>query len=662
MKRLFCLAIFLLLFQLNPSAFSMAHAFRDTVSVETGVSPRGLAVGHVLGTHDLNLITANFGTSTFIGNSVPSTLLNPQNFSLQVYSFNSGGLSLVSTIATADCPRGLCTADLSGSGTQDILVTCHDSNLIQVFEWQSGKFVKIDEQPTLKMPVGVSAGFTKPGGPLMVVVANFEADSLSLFEVKNGKLGKRTDVPVSAGPLQVAIGDLNGDGLNEIAVACLKANKIDILSMPSTNTGDEIASYSVAQSLTLPDGCSPSSLKIADLNGDGKLDLVATDYNKNAISIFLQQKNGTLAPQPLVSTSGNRPNGLTVANLNHDGGKEIIVANRDSDSLDIFQMMGGQFQLVQTLKVANDTDSSFGPVEVAVLSSPQGEPNIVTSHMRSNSIKVLQMTDVLLSPTYTATMTATSTPTKTSTNTATLTATSTPTNTATKTATMTSTSTPTKTTTNTATETSTSSPTRTATNTATTTDTTTPTKTPTNTATMTDTSTPTKTTTNTPTMTGTSTPTQTPTKTATMTSTITFTRTPTGTPTVTNTPTPTRTFTMTNTPTKTPTAVPTETYTPTSSGLLQLAVAGPNVSKNGAPIKFMINLGSNAAVQLKLFNLTGKAVFSETIQGNAGLNTITWQLKNNGQIPVASGLYVYTIQVNNGSQTVTTRGKVAVLH
>jgi len=76
----------------------------------------------------------------------------------------------------------------------------------------------------------------------------------------------------------------------------------------------------------------------------------------------------------------------------------------------------------------------------------------------------------------------------------------------------------------------------------------------------------------------------------------------------------------------------------------------------------MINLGSNATVHLNLYSLTGGGVFSEAIDGNAGMNIITWLLKNSAQANVASGIYIFKIQVNDGSTTVTKTGKVLVLH
>ena len=130
----------------------------------------------------------------------------------------------------------------------------------------------------------------------------------------------------------------------------------------------------------------------------------------------------------------------------------------------------------------------------------------------------------------------------------------------------------------------------------------------------------------------------------------------------TSTPTRTPTPVVTSTATITPTETVTITSTSTSSTLLLSAVAAPNISKNGEPINFMINLGYSASIQLNLYTIMGEEVYSDTIQGNAGLNTINWLMKNKAQTSVASGLYIYAIEVNNGYEKSTTTGKVLVFH
>ena len=372
---------------LAPAVLLAGSTFQPAVSLGTGISPRGVATGDVFGNGNKDLIVANFGSPTFIGQSTPASILSLGNSSLQIFVPSASGLVLGATIPTGFSPRGLSTFKLKGEA-DDILVTNYDANLLQIFGWQGGKFAKMDEAPTLNMPVGVAAGFTRSGGVPFVVVANYGANSLSIYPVKNGKLGKRTDIPVDGGPTQVAIGDLSGSGFNEIAVVCLPADKIDLLAVKS----DDPSTYAPLPSINLPAGSSPSDIKLADFNHNGKTDMVVSDFSTNSITVYLQQAGGTLLAQAPLATSGSHPNGLTVADLTGQGTPDIIVANRDSNSLDIFQWSGLQFALSQTLKVSQDAAVTFGPVEVAALDvTGQGNMALATSHMSSNSLKVLAM-------------------------------------------------------------------------------------------------------------------------------------------------------------------------------------------------------------------------------------------------------------------------------
>ena len=377
-----------------------SNGFLPATSLTAGTSPRGVAVGNVFGNGTQSLVVANFGSPTFIGQSTPASILGAGNSNLEIFSPSPSGLQLVETIPSAASPRGVALFDRSGSGRQDIFATAYDAGLLQVFSWTGGRFAKADEAPTLNMPVGVAVGLTRAGGAAFAAVADFGSNMVSIFPLRDGRLGKRTDIAVDGGPTQLAIGDLSGNGSNEIAVVCLPSNKIDILSLTSANE-DNPASYAMAQTLSLPPGGAPSDLRIADLDNSGKQDLVVADFSKNAVFLFTGRKGGALSLLPPLSTSGSHPNGLTVADLYGDGQKEIIVANRDSDSIDLFQpSFGGQYQLSQTLRTSDEINGSFGPVEVAALDATgSGKMDLVASHMRSNTVKVLtQPADTAASP------------------------------------------------------------------------------------------------------------------------------------------------------------------------------------------------------------------------------------------------------------------------
>jgi sugar lactone lactonase YvrE len=277
------------------------------------------------------------------------------------------------------------------------------------------------------------------------------------------------------------------------------------------------------------------------------------------------------------------------------------------------------------------------------------------------------------SPTYTYTQTYTQTPSPTFTNTVTPTSTKTNTPTHTFTKTPTSTDTPTPSGTPTDTRTPTNTPTITFTRTRT--DTPTPSGTPTHTFTVTDTRTPTKT----PTVTATRTKTDTPTSsgTPTHTFTVTDTRTPTRTPTHTATPTPTKTSApgpevivsddskavegsrLTSTPTSTPTNTPTPTP---GNALLSSVVAEPNISQNGEPIRFLVKLNQAGQIKLSVYSVASEEVYQTTMQGSAETNSLVWDLENQVDQKVASGLYIFVLQANEGSGVVSKIGKVVILH
>jgi hypothetical protein len=110
--------------------------------------------------------------------------------------------------------------------------------------------------------------------------------------------------------------------------------------------------------------------------------------------------------------------------------------------------------------------------------------------------------------------------------------------------------------------------------------------------------------------------------------------------------------TATATPTISPTATP---------NAASFALAAPNLSRNGEPIQFQVNLDQASTIHLILFDLTGEQVFAENVQGRPGENSLGWNLENQNGSQVASGLYVYAVSAQGGDQLKTARGKVAVL-
>ncbi|HUO57705.1 MAG TPA: FlgD immunoglobulin-like domain containing protein, partial [bacterium] len=110
--------------------------------------------------------------------------------------------------------------------------------------------------------------------------------------------------------------------------------------------------------------------------------------------------------------------------------------------------------------------------------------------------------------------------------------------------------------------------------------------------------------------------------------------------------------------TSSPTSTPTPTLAPEG---VQSIVAAPNVSRNGQPVKFLVNLNQPASIRLAIFTVSGEEVYSAQSQGSQGLNTLVWEIRNNSGNSVASGLYLYVLRASGGVNTGTKTGKIAIL-
>ncbi len=130
----------------------------------------------------------------------------------------------------------------------------------------------------------------------------------------------------------MAVADLNGDGRPDLVTTNSDGNSVSVL------LGNGDGTFSVQQ--TFPVGRSPRDVVVADLTGDGIPDLVVANYNDDTVSVLLGKGDGTFLPQEVFPV-GAKPYSLAVADLNGDGKPDIIVANSASDTVSVLLNLGG---------------------------------------------------------------------------------------------------------------------------------------------------------------------------------------------------------------------------------------------------------------------------------------------------------------------------------
>lgn len=96
-----------------------------------------------------------------------------------------------------------------------------------------------------------------------------------------------------------------------------------------------------------PGGTYPSSVAVADVNGDGHLDLVIGYWTEGNVGVLLGRGDGTFQPAVKYATGGGYASSVGVADVNGDGKPDIAVLNTFGDPGTVGVLLGngdGTFQ------------------------------------------------------------------------------------------------------------------------------------------------------------------------------------------------------------------------------------------------------------------------------------------------------------------------------
>ncbi len=131
----------------------------------------------------------------------------------------------------------------------------------------------------------------------------------------------------------VEAADLDGDNKPEIAVSGYYENAIVILK---NNSSGGAISFAAPLNLTVNN---PWGVKLADMNGDGKLDVVCPQFNTSYnVTIFRNTGNGNLSFDAGVNYyTGAQNSQLAIADLRNSGLPDIITLERQINAIAFFK-------------------------------------------------------------------------------------------------------------------------------------------------------------------------------------------------------------------------------------------------------------------------------------------------------------------------------------
>ncbi len=244
--------------------------------------------------------------------------------------------------------------DFDGDGKLDLIATEVGGNRVTVFHNLAtpGTLTTNSFETPFALIAGNDCRFAAAAdldgdGRVDIVALNYGDKTISLIKnigavgsLNASSFASPTTLAAPGGPYEVAIADLTGDGKPDLAVANSDSGTISIFQ--NIATPGVINTNSFAASFDLPCGNTTATIAVADLDGDGKLDLVAGSVQSETISVFRNVSTGGLlttnsfAPRVDFAT-GYWTHTVAIADFNGDGKPDISVVGELPSVMSIFQ-------------------------------------------------------------------------------------------------------------------------------------------------------------------------------------------------------------------------------------------------------------------------------------------------------------------------------------
>jgi hypothetical protein len=328
------------------SAGNPAGTFSAPTSILATSGPVAVAVGDFNGDGKPDLAVATSNTVTVLlgdgmgGFSTASTIAVDSPAAIVAADFNTDGKQDLAVLAGAsasvllfyghgngtfdsplitpigDSPKSLAVANLDGNALPDLVVVTLDVYL-------SGK---------ISLLGGSVAGFSNvrsfPAPFISVQVADINGDGIpDLIGSGSFLLGRGNFAFDAPRPLPYAtyyvgfdIADLNLDGIPDIAILSSGlSGSSSVFIVEGSADGPQLAPKALL-------GAEPSYFALADLNHDGRKDLVVSDWGAGAVSVLLARADGMFgSPNQVGPAVAAGP--LAVGDFNQDGSPDLVVSS-----------------------------------------------------------------------------------------------------------------------------------------------------------------------------------------------------------------------------------------------------------------------------------------------------------------------------------------------
>ncbi|MDX2196224.1 MAG: FG-GAP-like repeat-containing protein [Cytophagales bacterium] len=304
------------------------------------------------------------------------------------------------TFATSSQPYNILAADFDGDGKPDIMATAYNASTNQISIAKNNAINNTITGSTFAAPFVLqgytwycfqsSVGDLDGDGKLDIVIPNTNTNYFTIYKnisspgtLTASSFGSRIDINVTAGYSSYgsAIADIDNDGNNDVIFTSNNSNRIFIYRNLGTGNINNTLQYSA----DFATGTNPSTVKITDVDGDGKKDIVIGYTSSAYVSVYRNvSTSGTItsasfAPRVDLPTA-NACYSIAIADINSDGKPEILAANYTGNFIHLFQNnnMPGTVTSAMFARVDLPTNAGSNPYDInAGDLDGDGKPEII---------------------------------------------------------------------------------------------------------------------------------------------------------------------------------------------------------------------------------------------------------------------------------------------
>ena len=218
-------------------------------------------------------------------------------------------------------------------------------------------------------PEDIIAGDFNGDGIADLAVSNYgsltdnSGGNIQIFLGKgDGTFAPGTTVSL-ANPTSLFAADFNGDGKLDLVASNVNQSTISVMLGNGDGTFQPPQAIPVvadASACSIEGACFPSSIVAADFNGDGKIDLAVGLYNAGSVAVLLGKGNGTFQQPVSYAVASGHLTYLATADINGDNKLDLIAASPDNDAIAVLAGNGDGTFAAPNLYVTGSHPAYFG--------------------------------------------------------------------------------------------------------------------------------------------------------------------------------------------------------------------------------------------------------------------------------------------------------------